>query len=359
VFNAATVDGNFGLIATGGGAGFDDVEVKTDDLAFITPASSLMAVAAGETDGRVLQLNEVAPVLDAAARRLSKSLGLSSQALAELFALDVGITDLPGLLLARTDGNSVEIDSDAAGHGWFVDPTPMDDVEFRRHIPGTGLAATPNSGAHGQIDLLSVIMHELGHVLDMSHESDQPFMAATLADGQRPDVMPVVSTAVVGEESSEHAHEFVNPTPAATHADGLRPGVLPVEVMAAAEKAVVHARQVVGSKPATAYADVRIFNEMYDAFINVDESHLLRQANVLTYSHALDDNYMIIDRDGEEEDVSTKTGNLLFDGDAGDEGVAQESVSAAGVAGEGGPSTGMIDWTARSGLVDRVKGLID
>jgi hypothetical protein len=40
VFNAATVDGRFGLLATSGAASFDDVRVKTDDPAFLPGANS-------------------------------------------------------------------------------------------------------------------------------------------------------------------------------------------------------------------------------------------------------------------------------------------------------------------------------
>src|SRR5688572_33002893 len=48
VFNAATVDGGFGLLARAGVAKFDDVSVKTDDPAFIqTTGSNMLAAAEG------------------------------------------------------------------------------------------------------------------------------------------------------------------------------------------------------------------------------------------------------------------------------------------------------------------------
>ncbi len=40
------------------------------------------------------------------------------------------ISDLPGLHLGETAGNRVYIDVNAAGNGWFVDPTPAVDEEF-------------------------------------------------------------------------------------------------------------------------------------------------------------------------------------------------------------------------------------
>ena len=69
-------------------------------------------------------------------------------------------------VLANTSGNVISIDAGAAGFGWFIDPTPMDDDEFRR-FGSTGLQALPRTLAAGHIDLLTVIEHELGHILGL------------------------------------------------------------------------------------------------------------------------------------------------------------------------------------------------
>ena len=54
------------------------------------------------------------------------------------------------------------LDDNAAGWGWFVDATPWEDSEF----------ATPGyQGEQGRMDLLTVLEHEIGHLLGRDHEA--------------------------------------------------------------------------------------------------------------------------------------------------------------------------------------------
>ena len=57
-------------------------------------------------------------------------------------------------------GNTIWLDANAAGYGWFIDPTPADDTEFT--TPG-------NQGEMNRMDLLTVLEHELGHILGYNH----------------------------------------------------------------------------------------------------------------------------------------------------------------------------------------------
>jgi hypothetical protein len=78
------------------------------------------------------------------------------------------IVDLPGKFLGRTRGDTVQIDINAAGRGWFVDQSP----------------ATSDDLDPDRVDLLTVVLHELGHVLGLNHK-DSPLMQEKLAAGVR------------------------------------------------------------------------------------------------------------------------------------------------------------------------------
>jgi len=97
------------------------------------------------------------------------------------------IADLPGLMLGQTVGNSVWIDSFAAGYGWFIDLTPNDESEFEEGEGERELEAAPAGEAYGHMDLLTVVTHELGHVLgfDDVNPDTGGLMSATLDEGER------------------------------------------------------------------------------------------------------------------------------------------------------------------------------
>jgi hypothetical protein len=94
---------------------------------------------------------------------------------AQLSTVQLAVQDLGGadLALNTTAGNYIVFDDDAAGYGWFVDSTPDD---------GADLAAD-------RMDLLSVMLHEMGNLLGFQDvdplANPTDLMAATLNVGQR------------------------------------------------------------------------------------------------------------------------------------------------------------------------------
>lgn len=73
---------------------------------------------------------------------------------------DAGLPDVPG----QPRKADVILDNDGGGIGWFVDSTPGDNAEF----PSVLAPYFLGDNAEGQRDMLSVVVHELGHALGIS-----------------------------------------------------------------------------------------------------------------------------------------------------------------------------------------------
>lgn len=120
-------------------------------------------------------------VLEAAKAELSPQLDSEQQQI--LSEVDVQVVDLAAGTLGRAVPGTIYIDFNAAGYGWFVDTTPFDSSEFSSSSQ-LSMIALPDSEAAGHVDLLTVILHELGHLLGYDH-SDDGAMQASLAPGER------------------------------------------------------------------------------------------------------------------------------------------------------------------------------
>lgn len=127
-------------------------------------------------DTRSITTADLQPTVAEAIARWSAA-GLDANLAAQLATVTIEIADLPGNMLGAHVPGLVQIDVNAAGHGWFIDATPSDEVEFA------------NGEAAGQADLLSTIMHEMGHelgLIDLSpNENVDDVMRATLPLGVR------------------------------------------------------------------------------------------------------------------------------------------------------------------------------
>ena len=146
--------------------------------------SPLMVGASAAPQGSAAMLSDaqLAPIAAEAVQRLEAQLG--NQVETAMAGVQIKVANLSPGMLGETSGKTIWIDDNAAGYGWFVDPTPGDDVEFA-DAPGTHtLTALPGTAADQHVDLLTTVMHEMGHVLGYQHAADD-LMQAVLPLGAR------------------------------------------------------------------------------------------------------------------------------------------------------------------------------
>jgi hypothetical protein len=116
--------------------------------------------------------------------------GVSAAEVTRLAAAHFVVGDLTAAQLAETFATTglVFVDRYAAGHGWFVDATPLQDEEFAAGAGGV-LSALPGSAAAGREDLLSAVLHEMDHLALMQGPGARSFGGSLtedeLSDGTR------------------------------------------------------------------------------------------------------------------------------------------------------------------------------
>jgi hypothetical protein len=149
-------------------------------------ALSAAALPANPARGPRLTAADLAPLVNEATD-LWLGTGLDPQQVQDLRNLVVRVGALPRGVVGYRRGETITLSPNAAGYGWFVDPTPADNSEFAQQTT-LGLRAGEGSPAAGRMDLLTVILHEEGHALglgDLPAAGSSDVMAETLSPGVR------------------------------------------------------------------------------------------------------------------------------------------------------------------------------
>ena len=63
------------------------------------------------------------------------------------------------------------MDNNAGGNGWFIGST-KDDKQFSKSVSASRSYTEPTKAPAGRVDLLTTIMHEMGHALGLPDTYD-------------------------------------------------------------------------------------------------------------------------------------------------------------------------------------------
>jgi len=108
------------------------------------------------------------------------------------------------------------IDTNAAGYGWFIDKTPAAHEEFSIPAANGEWLAAASSPAFGKMDLLTVVTHELGHIIGFEHQEEGVMSPILPAGARQTELIPATIGATPGQDGDNSDKAWSGaPTPTA------------------------------------------------------------------------------------------------------------------------------------------------
>jgi CSLREA domain-containing protein len=169
-------------------------------------AANLMTAPVGVASSSLSQ-QQLDSMVSAAIARWSNT-GLTAPQISILRAIKFDVADLSNAYLGEADGSHVLIDRNGGGKGWYIGANPTDDSIFGRTVSSTRRYTDPMSAPAGHVDLLTAIMHEMGHKLGLgdsySQKDRENLMYGYLTVGERR--LPSNGQAPVAAGASSQSH---------------------------------------------------------------------------------------------------------------------------------------------------------
>jgi len=171
-------------------------------------------IATPIVDDNIVNDAKLNAIVEAAIQRWTAA-GLTAEQIASMRRVKFEVADLSDSYLAEAHDNLVRVDKSAGGNGWFIDTTPQDDAEFTYVVSGTHRYTTSAGTPAGRIDLLTAIIHELGHEIGLSDSylmlNQSSVMYGYLVKGERR--LPFQGQAVGAQHSAlDGTHYLTGPT---------------------------------------------------------------------------------------------------------------------------------------------------
>ena len=146
------------------------------------PAFQLLAgPAAGQSNATSITQAQVQALLPEAIAAW-RSAGLDATDVTRLDTTKIQVANLGTNILGLEAANVITINQTAAGFNWYTNASARSIQAFALPGQGTVRLAGPGSPAAGRVDLLTVLEHELGHVIGLPDNNQSGDLMDTTLD---------------------------------------------------------------------------------------------------------------------------------------------------------------------------------